>query len=89
MPVDPTRFSTPNELAERYGVKPSKVIAWIQAGELKAINTATRHGLKPRYKCSPQAIELFEAGRAVVKPPVAVPRRQRRPVAGIIDHFKT
>lgn len=88
MPVEPNRFSTPNELAARYGVKPSKVIEWIKAGELKAIDTATRQGLKPRYKCSPQAVELFEASRAVSKPAMPTPRRQRKPITGIVDHFK-
>lgn len=89
MPVGETRFSTPNELAKRYGVKSSRVIEWIKSGELRAISTASRGAAKARYKCSPEAIQLFEAGRAVVGPVAAVPRRQRRPVAGMIDHFKT
>jgi len=53
---------SPPQLARRYGVKPSRVIAWIRAGELAAINIGG--GGRPRYRITPEAIREFEAVRS-------------------------
>lgn len=74
---DPARYSTPPEIADRYGVKPETVIGWIKNGELAALNLAARGSLRPRYRVSPEALALFEQKRAVVPrtPPVRKPRQ--------------
>jgi excisionase family DNA binding protein len=60
------RNLSPSEIAERYGVSTNTVSAWIRSGELKALNLAKRTAQLPRYSISPEAIEEFEAARAVV-----------------------
>jgi hypothetical protein len=55
---------TPPEVARRYGVDPSKVIGWIKAGELRAIDVAQRRGGRPRYRILPADLAAFEARRA-------------------------
>ncbi len=66
---------TPPQLARHYGVSVDKVIRWILAGELQALNLATTTGGRPRYRITAEAVEQFEARRAVVAPP---PRQRRR-----------
>lgn len=67
---------TPNQLAHRLAIKPSKVLKWIADGELKAVNLAERRGGRPRWKILPEYLEEFLASRASTPPPVV--RRQRR-----------
>ncbi len=69
---------SPNELARRLAVKPSKVLKWIALGELKAVNLAERRGGRPRWKILPEYLDEFLASRASTPPPVAR-RRRRRP----------
>ena len=57
---------TPPEMARRYGVATAKVIDWIRAGELVALNLARAGCTRPRYSITPQAIEQFEELRRVV-----------------------
>jgi excisionase family DNA binding protein len=78
---------TPPELAKQYGVSPDKVLAWIRAGELRAINVATRLGGRPRYRISEEDLAAFEARRAA-RPS---PKRQRparpREANDVIEFF--
>ena len=67
---------TVREVARRYRVGPDKVRRWIKAGELFAINTADVLCGKPRYVVTADALQRFEAGRAVADPPK--PQRRRR-----------
>jgi hypothetical protein len=62
-------FLTPPQVAERMGVKPSKVIGWIRAGELEAINAASSMAKQPRFRISLKALEQFEKNRTVSPPP--------------------
>lgn len=66
MSRDPNRYLTPPEVAARLGCKAETVIGWIRNGELRALNVARRGTMKPRYRVSPEALELFELTRAVV-----------------------
>ena len=77
MPVSEA-FHTPNDIANRFGVKATKIIAWINSGELLAINAATRMGGKPRWKISPTSLANFEASRASKPTAIAIPARQRK-----------
>jgi hypothetical protein len=78
---------TPPEVAKLFGVEPGKIIAWIKAGELRAINGATRRGDRPRYLIDLDDIAAFERSRAVVPPPAPVQRR-RRPASDVVEFFK-
>jgi hypothetical protein len=75
--MTPRRKLTPHDIAESYGCGVEKVLRWIHAGELRAINVATRRdGGKPRWLIDPADLAAFEASRAVT-PPVSAPRRRR------------
>ena len=79
-----TKF-TPPQLAAQWGIDVQKVLHWIKAGELRAVNLATRRDGRPRYAISPADIALFEAAR-VVQPPA--PRiRRRRVDPNVIQFF--
>lgn len=65
---------TVTELAARYGVGRRKVLAWIRAGDLPAINLAANNVCRPRYWISRQNVESFEETRRIRQSI----RRQRR-----------
>lgn len=75
---------TPPEIAERYGVSPDKVLAWIRSGELRAINLATTPGGRPRYRIDLADLLAFEQRRAAQ--PVARPAR-RRQSPDVVEYF--
>jgi hypothetical protein len=58
-------------------VSPDKVRAWINRGELRAINTAAVLCGKPRWVITVEALAEFEKRRAGGPPP-KLPRRRRR-----------
>ncbi len=67
---------TPSQVARRYGVSADKVLAWIRAGELRAINVAVKaDGSLPRYRIDPTALADFERERAVKCSPHALKDR--------------
>lgn len=87
MPLtSPGRYLSPPEVAERFGVDAAKVLVWIRAGELRAIDAATRTGGRPRFRISPADLALFEAARAAGPTP-RVTRCRRRKTPGIIEFF--
>jgi len=61
MQVGARDFYTPAEIAERYGVKDSKILAWISSGELLAINTATRAKGRPRWRISSSSLQTSQS----------------------------
>src|SRR5947209_4444585 len=69
---------TPPQLAERWGVSPEKVVAFIRRGELRAVNVALRLGGRPRWRIDPADVERFEAARAAVPTPRSPRRRKDR-----------
>ncbi len=73
----------PREVAREYGVSVDKVLAWIRAGELPAINGATTQTGRPRFLISRADLERFEVSRAVVPPPEPAPRRRRKDPADV------
>ena len=68
---------TPPEAARRWRVKPSKVVAWIEAGELRAIDVSNRGSRRPRYRIPLDAIHAFELMRSAVPPTPKQTRRRR------------
>jgi hypothetical protein len=78
------RWLHAREIAQQLAIKPERVIAWIRAGQLRAVNVGD--GLvKPRFRIAPADLENFLAARAV-QPPVRPARRQRADPA-ITEYF--
>ena len=80
-----SRYSTPPQLAKRYGVDPTKILHWIKTGELRAINLATDRNGRPRYRIAPADLAAFEVSRAVQPPAPRLRRRSADP--GVIQFF--
>ena len=78
------RGVTPNELATLLRVSINKVLTWIKAGELPAINTASRQGGKPRFVVLPHHLAEWEKTRRPVAP---MPRGRRKKRTVEIDYF--
>jgi transposase len=81
----PTAGLTVADFARRYRVGEDKVRAWIERGELRAVNTAAVLCGKPRWVIPPEALAEFErrrAGGPEPKPPVKRRRRTHE-----IDYF--
>jgi hypothetical protein len=78
---------TTAQLAARWGVKQSKVIALIRSGELEGFNVALKPDGRPRFRVSPEAVQKFEERRAV-QPAPKQPRRYRKPKdKGFIEYI--
>jgi hypothetical protein len=56
-------FTVP-ELAEREHIGQSKLRAWIESGELLAVNLATRRGSRPRWHVSRESWDAFKLARS-------------------------
>jgi hypothetical protein len=59
---------TPNQIAKSRGIGVMKVLGWIESGELKAVNYATKRGGLPRWKIAPESLAEFEKLRASAAP---------------------
>lgn len=68
---------TPPVVAKRYGVSADKIIRFILAGEIAAINVAQDLTGRPRYRITEEALQAFEKKRAA-SVPAAMPERRRR-----------
>jgi len=69
------RWLSPPQVAEQLGIDPGKVIAWIRAGQLAAVNVAENVGGRPRYRIAPEALESFLAGRSTTPQPKPARRK--------------
>jgi hypothetical protein len=81
---------TPPAVARRWGISPSKVLHWIRAGELRAIDVSKRRGGRPRFLVSISDLEAFAASRSSSLGRLADrPRKRRRARAndGVIEFF--
>lgn len=52
------------DLAERWGTNQSKILRFIAAGDLLAINIALDPRGRPRWRIAPEAVEAFERRRS-------------------------
>ena len=77
---------TPPQLARRLRVSPDKILTWIKAGELRAVNIGTNPRGRPRYLIDLKDVESFEARRSVGKP-ASAPRRRKRASDDVIEFF--
>ena len=65
------RFLTPPQIAKILGTDCNQILAFIQRGELRAVNTSL--GQRCRWKIDPQDFDLFKESRSNAKP--APPKR--------------
>lgn len=75
--VERTKVSVPH-LAREWGVSTAKITAFILAGELRAMNVATRPDQRPRYLIDRADIEAFCRSREVVPSGEKSPRLRRK-----------
>ena len=68
-----TQYLTPPRVAEILGCGTEKILAFIERGELRAINTSL--GDRPRWKIKPDDFDAFCESRASQKPQAAQKRR--------------
>ena len=79
------KYLTPPEVAKRYGCKPSKIIAWIRRGELRAVDLSDQPGVgRPRFKIDPLDLAAFENNRIQLPQPA---KRRGRVPAGVTQYF--
>jgi len=79
---------TPPELARQLGVAPETIIAWIHAGELRAIDVSRNPGIgRPRYRIDPTDLIAFEANREV-RTEAKILRQRKRKDPNVIEFFK-
>ena len=80
-----TAYLTTSRIAEKLGVNPSKVLGFINSGELRAIDVSHNKGVgRPRWRITPEALSEFELSRSsqpAVKPApattsISTPRRR-------------
>ena len=92
----PAEYLTTTTIAELLGVSPDKILSWIRAGELRAIDVSTTRGQRPRWRISRSDLEEFgyvgRAGPPAVARRVAVPRakqprRRRRKPEGVTEYY--
>ena len=85
--VSKCRLLSPPQIARRLGIKASKVIAWINRGELVASNVAASSAGRPRWRISLESLNAFLQARAS-KPPAAQRRARRKPkMGGVTEYF--
>jgi excisionase family DNA binding protein len=84
-PLTATYF-TPPEVARVLRVDVMKVLAWINRGELAAVNVASPGATRPRWRISEPALQDFLRARTATPPP-PVQRRPRRRRSHVIEFF--
>jgi excisionase family DNA binding protein len=72
------KWFTPPQIAKQLGVSADKVVGWIRAGEIRAINVAARPGGRPRFRVGEADLIAFEQRRSAV-PTTPTPRRRKKP----------
>ncbi len=73
----PRQTLTVSDIAERFNVAPEKVLKWIKARELPAVNIAVKSSGRPRWRIKPEDLASFEAARSNVRPSSSQPPARR------------
>ena len=70
---------TPPQVAKMLKVNPDKVLNWIRAGKLHAVNVTAKPGGRPRYRIAMGDVEAFRKG-----PRTSSPKKpsRRKPYSG-------
>ena len=83
MPTEKQKL-TPPEIARLWGITPDKVLRWIYAGELRAIDASTKQGGRPRYLVDREDLATFERKRSTAPAPAKPAPRRRPPVKSYV-----
>jgi len=80
-------FLTVRQVANWLGLKKvDSVLALIHAGQLRAVNVASRPAGRPRWRISPASLDEFLDRRRAV-PPEKVPTRRKQVAAKVTEYF--
>lgn len=85
------KWHKPQEIADERGIGLDKVLAWINAGLLRAINVAAEGCKKPQWIVHPDDLADFERRRSNMTPtPDTKPARRRKAEAdpNITQYYK-
>jgi excisionase family DNA binding protein len=74
------------DVAEQCGVDPGKVLVWIHAGELVAVNIAKSKTTRPKWRIRETAVEEFLRDRETSRPTMA-PIKARKVAAGVRSYY--
>jgi excisionase family DNA binding protein len=67
---------TPPQVARLLAVKADKVVAWVRAGELAAVDVRGPGATRPRWRILPDSLEAFFKRRSAQPMPVQSARRR-------------
>ncbi len=84
--LHPVQRITPAEVGRRLGVSLRKVLFWVYAGEIRAINLTQKLGGQPRFKIALEDVEDFERRRTFV-PATPIPKRRKKPAGDVKEFF--
>lgn len=85
---DGAKWTTVPKLAGELGVDQMKIHAWIQRGELLAVNIAERPNGRPRWRIPAGAWDAFQAARSnQARLPAPRAPRRRKPAQPIIQYY--
>ena len=76
------RWPSSPKVASLLGIDPAKVLGWIRAGQLRAVNVG--NGNRPLYRINPSELERFIASRSTTAPP---PKPARRKKSSVVRKF--
>ncbi len=73
------------DLARRWRVGESKILGWIDRGELTAINVAANLSGRRQLRITPESVAAFEKRRSSASAPKPQSKRHRQ--AHLIDYY--
>ncbi len=82
------RHYTVADLCAEFGTSKVRVLAWIAAGELAAINIGSPGCKRPTWRITQDALDAFIAARSTQPPAPKPARRQRKYVPQILTDFR-
>lgn len=85
--TDPVSYLTAKEVAELLRVSVDSILAYIDNGELRALNVAPKTSKRPRWRIKQEWIESWEETRVTVPKPKTPTRAKRRPKDGTVIEF--
>jgi len=71
-------FLSPRELAELLSVSKDKVLGWIHAGELQAIDVRSPQSSRPQYRIPGDAVQAFSNARSTSPLPNGFKTKSKR-----------
>jgi len=76
-PADTAKLLSPPQVARELQVTPERIISWIRAGRLRAVNLS-EGAKRPRFRIDRDDLEMFLRTREVAPRPKPQRRRRKR-----------